>query len=121
MEISSQDAFEILFYENVVRRDRSSNEALELLGGLYSKYGMSKQALRIDRRLARLLPHDPRIRYNFACSLAILGRKREAVLELGQAIALGYDDWDWMKQDPDLELLKGFHLYDALLCDTINK
>lgn len=115
MEISSQDAFEILFFENTVRRDRTNTVALELLGSLYSKYGMAKQALRIDRRLAKLLPVDPRARYNFACSLAVMGRKREAVTELSQAIELGYDDWTWMKQDPDLEPLKGYARFEELV------
>ncbi len=115
MEIESQDAFEILFYENVARRDRSSIAALELLGSLYSKYGMTRQTLRVDRRMARLCPSDPHIRYNFACSLSIMGRKREAVAELNEAIALGYDDWNWIRQDPDLKPLKGYVQFDKLV------
>ncbi len=115
MEITSQDAFEILFYENLTRRDRTNPAALELLGGLYSKYGMPKQTLRIDRRLSKLLPDDARIRYNFACSLSILSRKSEAVSELAQAIELGYDDWDWMKKDPDLAPLKGYPPFEKLV------
>jgi len=115
MEISSQDAFEILFYENLTRRDRTNPAALELLGGLYSKYGMPKQTLRIDRRLSKLLPSDARIRYNFACSLSILSHKRQAVSELSKAIELGYNDWGWMKKDPDLAPLKSYPPFEKLV------
>ena len=115
MEISAQDAFEMPFYEGVLRRDRSNLVALELLGGLYSKYAMTAHVLRVDRRMARLRPDDPRIRYNFACSLAVVGRKKEAVHQLGEAIGLGYDDWDWLRQDPDLTSLKGYPSFDELV------
>ncbi len=115
MEIDAQDAFEILFFENVVRRDSTSSAALELLGGHYAKYGMTKQTLRVDRRLAKLCPQDPRIRYNYACSLSVMGRKTEAVAALRQAIELGYDDWNWLRQDPDLKPLQGCQEFEALV------
>lgn len=115
MQITAQDAFEILFYENLLKRDRKSEAALELLGGLYSKHGMAKQALRVDRRLARLRPDDERVRYNLACDLALLGRKREAVRELERCLAIGYRDWDWLLQDPDLKSLSGYEPFERLL------
>ena len=115
MEISAQDAFDIVFFENLIRRDRSNATALELLGGHYSKYGMKTQALRIDRRLVRLRPADSRIRYNFACSLALVGKRQEAIEALLEAIDLGYRDWQWLKQDPDLESLKGCPRFEELV------
>lgn len=118
MEISPQDAFDILFYENVSRRDRKDTATLELLAGLYSKYGMIKQSLRIDRRLARLLPEDPRVRYNLACSLSLMGRKKHAVQTLREAIELGYEDWAWLSQDPDLEPLRGYAAFDEIISNN---
>ena len=115
MQIDAQDAFDIRFFEAVARRNRQDVEALELLGGLYSKYEMAKQALRIDRRLARLQPDNARIQYNLACSLCLLGRKRDAVKILGQAFDLGYDDFTWMLQDPDLEQLRGYPEFEDLI------
>ena len=115
MEIDAQDAFDINFYENVLRRDPKNKEVLELLGSLYSKYDMARQALRIDRRLIRVLPEDARIRYNLACSLSLLGRRHDAVEALKEAIDLGYDDMGWLRQDPDLNGLKGYWEFDELL------
>ena len=51
MEIDAQDAFEINFFENLLKKDSKNPETLELLGGLYSKYEMANQALRIDRTM----------------------------------------------------------------------
>ena len=105
MEIDAQDAFDINFFENALKRDPKSQQILELLGSLYSKYEMTQQALRIDRRLVRLLPDDPRIRYNLACSFCLLGRKQDALEALSKAFELGYDDFKWLCNDPDLESL----------------
>jgi len=115
MQIAAQDAFDIRFFEAVARRNRKDVEALELLGGLYSKYGMASQSLRIDRRLGRLLPDNARIQYNLACSLSLVGRKRESVEILSRAFDLGYDDFTWMLQDPDLEPLRGYPKYEELV------
>lgn len=115
MEISAQDSFEILFYENLARRNREDATALELLAGLYCKYGMARQALRIDRRIARLIPDDARAQYNLACSLALLNRKKEAVERLSRALELGYDDWKWMQKDPDLKTLDRYPPYLELI------
>jgi len=115
MKFEDDDAFEIRFFEGVARRNPKDVDALELLGGLYSKYDMNKQTLRIDRRLARLLPRDARVRYNLACSLSLLGRKRDAVESLQHAFELGYDDLDWMLRDPDLKTLRGYPRFEGLV------
>jgi len=115
MQIDAQDAFDIRFFEAVANRNRKDIDALELLGGLYSKYGMANQSLRIDRRLARIQPENARIQYNLACSLCLLDRKRDAVKALERAFDLGYDDFTWMLQDPDLERLRGFAEFEELI------
>ena len=120
MEIDPQDAFELNFYEALVRHNRREIEALELLGSLYSKYTMARQALRIDRRLAKLLPDDSRIQYNLACSLSLMGKKRDAVTCLRKSIQLGYDDIGWMLKDPDLVEMKGYPEFDELI-DSLTK
>ena len=71
--------------------------------------------LRMDRKLVRLLPSDATAHYNLACSLALVKRKAEALRSLRQAVELGYRDFDWMQQDPDLEGLKNHPLFLALL------
>jgi len=115
MDIDAQDAFEINFFENVLKKDPKNAETLELLGGLYSKYEMAKQALRIDRRLARVSPEDPRVHYNLACTLCVMGRRRESIEALKRAIDLGYDDYEWLVQDSDFNSLKSDPEFKALV------
>ena len=104
--------FEMRFFESVLKRDANYTEVVELLGGLYTKHGRITDGLRMDRRLVKLLPRNATAHYNLACSLALLKRKAAALRSLHQAVQLGYTDFDWMQQDPDLDALKespGFH------------
>lgn len=98
--------FEIGFYENVLRRDPSYAEIVELLGGLYTKQGRIADGLKMDRKLVRLQPKNPTAHYNLACSLALSKRPADALKSLKDAVALGYRDADWMRQDPDLDPIK---------------
>lgn len=98
-------AFDIAFYESVLRRDPSYVEVVELLGGLYTKAGRIADGLKMDRKLVRLLPENATARYNLACSLALSKRPAAALAALATAVTLGYDDADWMASDPDLSPL----------------
>ena len=111
--------FEIHFFESVLKRDPAFTDVIEILGGLYTKHGRVADGLRMDRKLVRLLPSDATAHYNLACSLALVKRKSEALRSLRQAVELGYRDFDWMQQDPDLEGLKNHPLFIALL-DHLN-
>ena len=107
--------FEIKFFESVLKRDARYTEVIEILGGLYTKQGRIADGLRMDRKLVRLLPANPTAHYNLACSLALVKRKSDALRSLRQAVELGYRDFDWMQQDPDLEGLKNHPEFRALL------
>jgi tetratricopeptide (TPR) repeat protein len=112
---SSDPDFEIKFFENVLRRDPEYAEVVEILGGLYTKHGRVADGLKMDRKLVRLQPANPTAHYNLACSLALSRRKADALRTLRQAVQLGYRDFDWMEQDPDLEVLKTHPEFMALL------
>jgi hypothetical protein len=107
--------FEMRFFESVLSRDGSYTEVIEILGGLYTKHGRIADGLKMDRRLVKLQPANATAHYNLACSLALSHRKTDALRSLQQAIALGYRDYDWMMQDPDLEELKSRPDFLALL------
>ena len=105
-EKASDSEFDIRFFESVLRRIPHDTEVIEILGGLYTRQGRVADGLKMDRRLVRLQPANPTAHYNLACSLALSRRKSDALHALRQAIELGYRDFDWMLQDPDLEGLK---------------
>src|SRR4051812_400603 len=107
--------FDMGFYESVLKRDPAYAEVVEILGGLYTKHGRIADGLKMDRKLVKLQPANATAHYNLACSLALSRRKTDALRSLRQAIELGYRDYDWMLQDPDLEELKTHPNFVALL------
>ena len=112
---SRDAAFEIAFFESVLRRDPASTDVIELLGGLYTRVGRIADGLKMDRRLVKLQPANPTAHYNLACSLALTRRRDAALRSLRVAVTLGYRDFDWMAQDPDLEVLKSLPAFVSLL------
>jgi serine/threonine protein kinase/Flp pilus assembly protein TadD len=53
-----------------------------------------------------LRPNDTNVLYNAACTYGILKKKQEALETLKKAIECGYGNLEWIKQDPDLLLLR---------------
>jgi Tfp pilus assembly protein PilF len=115
MSRKDDPAFEIGFFESILRRDPKYTEVIEILGGLYTKTGRIADGLKMDRKLVRLMPKNATAHYNLACSLALSHRPADALKSLRQAVELGYDDVDWMLQDPDLEELKKHPQFQEIL------
>ncbi len=107
--------FEIDFFEAIHRRCPDYVDVVGLLGGLYTKVGRIADGLKMDRKLVRLEPANATAHYNLACSLALCKKRPDALRSLRQALSLGYDDLDWMQQDPDLETLKHDPEFQKLL------
>jgi tetratricopeptide (TPR) repeat protein len=115
MSRKDDPAFDISFYESVLKREPRYEDVIELLGGLYTKTGRIADGLKMDRKLVKLQPDNATARYNLACSLALSKRKADALRALLEAVNLGYTDYDWMSQDPDLESLKKSPEFKTLL------
>ena len=90
-------------------------DALKALGNAYTEAKRYVEGLRIDKRLVALLPADSTARYNLACSYALLGLTDQAFEALEHAIALGYDDFEYLVGDEDLAGLRDDPRFDALL------
>jgi pimeloyl-ACP methyl ester carboxylesterase len=73
-----------------------------------------EDALALSEKMAALVPDRPEPPYNIACAQARLGRRDEAFKSLAKAVALGYDDPAHMREDPDLEGLRGDPRFEAL-------
>ena len=97
---------QIGFLEGLVRRDPLYADALEQLADAYLDRGRVVDGLQIDRRLASLQPADPQVRYNLACSLSLAGQMETAAQELEYALDLGFRDFQWLNEDPDLADLR---------------
>jgi len=107
--------FDLDFFERLLARNPDSIEVLRVLGELASRRGLHDRALDLDRRLVSRLPADSLARYNLACSLALAGRCDEAIVCLGVAFDLGYDDVAHMEVDPDLASIRERPEYRALV------
>lgn len=97
---------EISFLEALRKRLEDDVDVLKLLGNDYTKIGRWEEGLKVDLELAKLSPDDPLIQYNLACSLSLMNQLQKAGQALVRAIELGYDDWKWISEDPDLDNLR---------------
>jgi len=97
--------FEIGFYQGVLDKAPDFMQALMVLGDLYTKKGWYQKGLEIDQRLSSLRPNDPLIQYNLACSYSLLNDLDSAFQSIKRAIHCGYDDFQYLWQDKDLENL----------------
>jgi cytochrome c-type biogenesis protein CcmH/NrfG len=101
----------ISFLEGLVRRDPGYVEALQILGDHYTQRGDHSHSLQVDQQLSRLQPRNPHVFYNLACSHSLNGELNDAASALVKALHLGYRDFKWLAQDPDLRQLRQHPLY----------
>jgi tetratricopeptide (TPR) repeat protein len=101
----------ISFMEGVVKRDPGYVEALQVLGDDYTRRGRYVAGLKVDEQLSQLRPDDPLVQYNLACSYSLTGNFNQAVAALDKSLDLGYRDFKWLGQDPDLNDLRLHPLY----------
>ena len=121
MDKTSDQEFEMTFFESVLKRSPDYTEIIEILGGLYTKHGRISDGLKMDRKLVRYLPENATAHYNLACSLALSKRKADALKSLRRAIELGYQDIEWLMQDSDLTALKEHPDFDAVIAPIASK
>jgi Flp pilus assembly protein TadD len=106
--------FQISILEEALRADPEDTETLRYLAHAYIGIGRLADGLATDRRLVALLPTDPRVRYNLACSCALTEQVEEALEVLGKACALGFDDLALLRRDRDLDGVRGDPRYEQI-------
>ena len=94
------------FLERATARHPENAEALAELAGVLTSLGRLEEGLAADEKLVGLVPENPTVHYNLACSLALLGRRDSALDALERAIQLGYDDGEHLLEDEDLASLR---------------
>jgi serine/threonine protein kinase/cytochrome c-type biogenesis protein CcmH/NrfG len=62
-----------------------------------------------------LNPTDPLMHYNSACFYAQIGEKGLSLESLQNAITSGYQNYEWMKRDPDLDSIRDEPQYIELM------
>lgn len=79
--------------------------ARSLLAADYANMGRPDDAVRHLEMTVALRPNDSNVLYNAACTYAVLGKKQEALDLLRRSLDAGYANFDWPRQDPDLNKL----------------
>lgn len=97
---------EVEFLEGVRARLPAHPAVVESLGCLYTEMGRYQDGLRADRDMVQMEPDSPTAWYNLACSLSLTGQPDAAFAALEKAVALGYDDPEWMQDDDDFAPIK---------------
>lgn len=106
---------EVSFLEGVRARLPAHPGVIGSLGSLYTEMGRYQDGLDADRAMVKLQPGSPLAWYNLACSLALTGHSDEAFAALEKAIALGYDDVEWMQADDDFAPIRNDPRFARLL------
>jgi len=112
-----KDDFEISFYEGLIQKKPDFLEALFLLGDLYTKKGLYKKGLKIDKKLLKLRPLDPTVHYNLACDYSLLKKIDSSLKALRKALELGFRDFRLIEKDPDLEFLRKDKRFELLILE----
>ncbi len=66
----------------------------------------TKEAKMEGEKALDLSPDDPIMMYYGACLYARLGEKKEAIRLIGDSIKSGYENFEWIKRDPDFENIR---------------
>lgn len=112
---------EVEFLEAVRLRLPAHPGVVESLGCLYTEMGRYQDGLRADRQMVQMEPQSPTAWYNLACSLALTEQPDAAFQALDKALALGYDDAEWMQDDEDFAPIRKDPRFARLLARLLAK
>lgn len=84
---------------------------------LLAEINKRDEALRECDQALELSPGDPLMLYNCTCCYSRLGESDRAIDTLRQSIAAGYENFAWLKQDPDMNALRDNPKFQALLAE----
>lgn len=77
--------------------------------------GRTQDAHSKAARAIELSPNDPLMFYNAACFYASIGDKALALKSLKDALSTGYGFYEWIKRDPDLDIVRNEPEYIELM------
>ena len=82
---------------------------------IYINCGEYDKALDVLKNVIKIKPESAGAYYNIACIYARQGKVDESVKWLKEAVERGFADWRLLRQDKDLEKIRGTAYYEDLM------
>lgn len=98
--------FELEFFGKIIAAVPDFADALRAQACNLTIKGRLQDGLVVDEKLVAVKPTDPTAHYNLACRYALLKQRDKAIFALRKAVELGYRDFDFMKEDHDLDSIR---------------
>ena len=107
-EKNLQDTIEraALFYPTYLLHHPDDSRAHQFYAFTLKRLGRLEEAKKEMQKGIEQNPNDPIIVYNAACFYALIDDKTAAIENLKKAIEKGFENYDYVKHDPDLHSLK---------------
>ncbi len=102
-------------FKKVLALQPQSPDALTFLGDVYLKMKKLESARSHYSEAAKMGGNTAHLEYGLACVEALSGHRREALERLEAAFQLGYDDYENVTKDADLDALRGLVDFQILL------
>lgn len=101
--------------EHALEKNPENIGVLSRLAVCYSLLGRNDKALASLERIVRIKPDSAEAYYNIACIHAKENRITESVKALEKSVSLGFDNWQLLKTDRDLDSIRGTGYYTRLM------
>lgn len=115
MASQSQLDFELNFFESILKRHPNYVEMLRCHAKNLAAVKRYSESAMLDRRIIQLCPTDSLAYYNLACLYSLMHKVELAIHSLRRALELGYDDFDFIKKDRDLDTIRQDPRYRQLI------
>ena len=96
----------VLFYPNYLLHHPDDSRARQFYAFTLKRLGRIDEAKKEMQKGTEQNPDDPIIVYNAACFYSLLDDKKAAVENLKKAIEIGFENYNYVKHDPDLACLQ---------------
>lgn len=93
-------------YPNAINKDPNYAEAYAGRAGAYMQQGKNNKALDDLKKAKEIKPDSASIRYNLACVHSLMGNTDYGLDELDAALDKGFNDYDSLRKDPDINNLR---------------
>ena len=78
------------------------------------------EALKLFKHAVEIQPENVKLYYNIACIYSIQNQNDLSIEWLKKAVAKGYDNWDMLMNDKDLENIRHLPGYKELVKDKLH-